>query len=81
MTQNEVDWTQTAEAHRLAQEQGAGVIHNTAPAHGLSAAELALIDVLVANEHELAQAAASATETGLTRRLGACSLPAWVRWF
>ena len=64
VTQNEVDWTQTAEAHRLAQEQGAGVIHNTAPAHGLSAAELAQIDVLVANEHELAQAAASATETG-----------------
>ena len=50
--------------HRLAREQGAGVIHNTAPAHGLSAAELAQIDVLVANEHELAQAAASATETG-----------------
>ena len=64
VTQNEVDWTQTAEAHRLAREQGAGVIHNTAPAHGLSAAELAQIDVLVANEHELAQAAASATETG-----------------
>ena len=64
VTQNEVDWTQTAEAHRLAQEQGAGVIHNTAPAHGLSAAELAQIDVLVANEHELAQAAASATATG-----------------
>ena len=64
VTQNEVDYTQTAEAHRLAREQGAGVIHNTAPAHGLSAAELAQIDVLVANEHELAQAAASATETG-----------------
>ena len=64
VTQNEVDWTQTAEAHRLAREQGAGVIHNTAPAHGLSAAELAQIDVLVANEHELAQAGASATETG-----------------
>ena len=64
VTQNEVDWTQTAEAHRLARGQGAGVIHNTAPAHGLSAAELAQIDVLVANEHELAQAAASATETG-----------------
>ena len=64
VTQNEVDWTQTAEAHRLAREQGAGVIHNTAPAHGLSGAELAQIDVLVANEHELAQAAASATETG-----------------
>ena len=64
VTQNEVDWTQTARAHRLAREQGAGVIHNTAPAHGLSAAELARIDVLVANEHELAQAAASAAETG-----------------
>lgn len=68
VTQNEVDWTQTAQAHRLAREQGAGVIHNTAPAHSLSAAELARIDVLVANEHELAQAAvsaaASATETG-----------------
>ena len=64
VTQNEVDWTQTAQAHRLAREQGAGVIHNTAPAHGLSAAELARIDVLVANEHELAQAAASAAETG-----------------
>ena len=64
VTQNEVDWTQTAEAHRMAREQGAGVIHNTAPAHGLSAAELAQIDVLVANEHELAQAAASATATG-----------------
>lgn len=64
VTQNEVDWTQTAQAHRLAREQGAGVIHNTAPAHSLSAAELARIDVLVANEHELAHAAASATETG-----------------
>ena len=64
VTQNEVDWTQTAQAHHLAREQGAGVIHNTAPAHSLSAAELARIDVLVANEHELAQAAASATETG-----------------
>ena len=63
VTQNEVDWTQTAQAHRLAREQGAGVIHNTAPAHGLSGAELARIDVLVANEHELAQAAASAAET------------------
>ena len=64
VTQNEVDWPQTAQAHRLAREQGAGVIHNTAPAHGLSDAELARIDVLVANEHELAQAAASAAETG-----------------
>ena len=64
VTQNEVDWTQTAEAHRLAREQGVGVIHNTAPAHGLSVGELARIDVLVANEHELAQAAAPATATG-----------------
>ena len=64
VTQNEVDWLQTAQAHRRAREQGAGVIHNTAPAHGLSGAELARIDVLVANEHELAQAAPSAAETG-----------------
>lgn len=65
VTQNEVDWPQTAEAHRHACKQGAGVIHNSAPAHGLSGAELACIDVLVANEHELAQAAPPPTETGV----------------
>lgn len=57
VTQNEIAWPQTARAHHLGRQAGATVIHNAAPAHQLTAAELANIDVLVVNEHELALAA------------------------
>jgi len=56
VTQNEVDWTQTAAAHALAKAAGARVVHNAAPAHAMGADELANIHVLVVNEHELALA-------------------------
>lgn len=59
VTQNEITWTETAQAHARARGQGAMVIHNAAPAHRLSASELGNIDVLVVNEHELALAAAN----------------------
>ena len=57
VTQNEINWTETAQAHQRARRQGASVIHNTAPAHRLSAQDMAQINVLIANEHELTQAA------------------------
>ncbi|MGB1161454.1 MAG: ribokinase [Alphaproteobacteria bacterium] len=56
VTQNEVDWAQTAAAHAAAQAAGATVVHNAAPAHELETADCARIDVLVVNEHELAEA-------------------------
>ena len=58
VTQNEVPWSETQAAHRAAKDKGARVIHNAAPAHGLSDAALAKIDILVVNEHELDAAAA-----------------------
>lgn len=57
VTQNEIDWTQTALAHAAARNAGARVLHNAAPAHTLTPAELANIDVLIVNEHELTLAA------------------------
>lgn len=57
VTQNEVDWAQTALAHSLAKQAGVRVVHNAAPAHELTDPELANIDTLVVNEHELSLAA------------------------
>lgn len=57
VTQNEVDWVQTALAHSIAKQAGVRVMHNAAPAHALTASEMANIDVLIVNEHELSLAA------------------------
>ena len=62
VTQNEISWPQTALAHAFAKQAGATVIHNAAPAHAMNAAELANIDILIVNEHELSLAAQAAVE-------------------
>jgi ribokinase len=62
VTQNEISWTQTAAAHAAAKQTGSTVIHNAAPAHALNRAELANIDILVVNEHELTMAAPASAD-------------------
>ena len=57
VTQNEVEWAQTALAHSMAKQAGVRVLHNAAPAHEITAEELTCIDVLIVNEHELTLAA------------------------
>ena len=57
VTQNEVEWAQTALAHSMAKKAGVRVLHNAAPAHEITAEELTCIDVLIVNEHELTLAA------------------------
>lgn len=52
VTQNEVPWAETRAAHQAASLVGATVIHNAAPAHVLDRDALAMIDILVVNEHE-----------------------------
>ncbi|MDA8553030.1 PfkB family carbohydrate kinase [Alphaproteobacteria bacterium] len=62
VTQNEISWSQTAAAHAAAKQTGSTVIHNAAPAHALGRAELANIDILVVNEHELTMAAPASAD-------------------
>lgn len=62
VTQNEISWSQTAAAHAAAKQTGSTVIHNAAPAHALNRAELANIDILVVNEHELTMAAPASAD-------------------
>ncbi|MDG1414916.1 MAG: PfkB family carbohydrate kinase [Alphaproteobacteria bacterium] len=62
VTQNEISWSQTAAAHAAAKQTGSTVIHNAAPAHALNGAELANIDILVVNEHELTMAAPASAD-------------------
>lgn len=64
VTQNEISWSQTAAAHAAAKQTGSTVIHNAAPAHALNRAELANIDILVVNEHELTMAAPASADAG-----------------
>ena len=62
VTQNEISWSQSAAAHAAAKQTGSTVIHNAAPAHALNRAELANIDILVVNEHELTMAAPASAD-------------------
>ena len=53
VTQNEVDFKQTALVHERAKKAGAKIIHNAAPSHSITLEQLANIDFLIVNEIEV----------------------------